>query len=76
LQGHTPGSPVEPRFADVIDLFLRTILNSPARFMFAYFAAAAKIPSWFEFIRNEESRNAGEKPAHGFRGSLLKQKFV
>jgi len=56
----------------VIDLFLRTILNSPARFMFAYFAAAAKIPSWFEIIRNEESRNAGEKPVHGFMGSLSK----
>jgi hypothetical protein len=33
-------------------------------------AAAASIPSWFDFIRNEESRNAGEKPVHGFLGSL------
>src|SRR5208282_788853 len=35
-------------------------------------AAAARIPSGFEFIRNEESRNAGAKPVHGFMGSLSK----
>ena len=34
-------------------------------------AAAARIPSGFEFIRNKESRNAGEKPVHGFKGSLF-----
>jgi len=39
-------------------------------------AAAASIPSWFEFIRNEESRNAGEKPVHGFMGSLSKRGFI
>jgi hypothetical protein len=30
-----------------------------------------KIPSWKEIIRNEESRNAGEKLVHGFMDSLL-----
>jgi hypothetical protein len=39
---------------------------------FANSATAARIPSRFEFIRNEESRKAGEKPVHGFMGSLLK----
>ena len=39
-------------------------------------AAIARIPSWFEFIRNEESRNAGEKPVHGFMGSLSKRGFI
>jgi hypothetical protein len=43
-----------------------------SRLIFANSAAAARIPSGFEFIRNEESRNAGEKPVHGFMGSLSK----
>jgi hypothetical protein len=43
---------------------------------FANSAAAARNPSRFEFIRNEESRNAGEKLVHGFMGSLLKQRLV
>jgi hypothetical protein len=37
---------------------------------FANSATTARIPSWFEFIRDEESRNAGEKPVHGFMGGL------
>jgi hypothetical protein len=47
-----------------------------SRPIFANSAAAARIPSGFEFIRNEESRNAGEKPVHGFMGSLSKREFI
>ena len=47
-----------------------------SRRIFANSAAAARIPSGFEFIRNEESRNAGEKPVHGFMGSLSKRGFI
>jgi hypothetical protein len=62
--------------AAAMEKFAMKIYRFILQFMFANSAAAARIPSGFEFIRNEESRNAGAKPVHGFMGSLLKQRFV
>src|SRR5208337_4951954 len=50
------------------------VISHPARwkeFCRAQFRRRRKDPSGFEFIRNEEARNAREKPVHGFLGSLF-----
>jgi len=69
-KGHdTPACAAMEKFAVKIHWFIM-------QFIFANSTAAARIPSGFEFIRNEESKNAGAKPVHGFMGSLSKRGFI